>query len=109
MSTEKLKTDQIQSYVTGERQDIYWRYERPRNPGAKMLLLTTGGSLVVGQWTGELGEAFIAWSPMIKRDRVREAEIELLIRDRVQAKIEAREKRMAEWKAAQESDDAQTT
>lgn len=52
-----------------------WRYEVPPNRGAKVQLLTVGGISVTGQWYGEHGQYFMAWAPLLKRDKAREAEI----------------------------------
>lgn len=46
-----------------------WRYELPADRSSKMLLLTVGGVLVTGVWTGELGENYLAYSPLPKRDK----------------------------------------
>jgi hypothetical protein len=54
---------------------VAWSYEKPRFPGAKMMLLTVGCVLVTGTWYGEVGEYFLAWAPMPKRDKVKEREI----------------------------------
>lgn len=51
-----------------------WIYEKPRQKG-KMHLLTIGCISVTGDWKGELGEFFLAWSPLLKRDKQKEAEI----------------------------------
>lgn len=47
----------------------FWRYYVPANRSAKMCLLTLGRTMVQGPWTGELGEHYVAWSPMPKRDK----------------------------------------
>lgn len=60
-------------YITAERGDIYWRYEVPPDRGAKVQLLTVGGVAVYGQWYGKLGENFLAWAPLPKRDKAQEA------------------------------------
>lgn len=52
-----------------------WIYDVPANRGAKVQLLTIGGISVTGQWYGELGQYFMAWAPLLKRDKRREAEI----------------------------------
>lgn len=49
--------------------EIYWRYTEPNDKTAKMLLLTVGGVLVTGSWHGCLGEFFLAYSPLPKRDK----------------------------------------
>lgn len=61
---------------TGTSTDIYWRYEVPANKNDTMFLLTAFGKIVVkGAWYGELGEYYIAYSPMIKRDKDKEREL----------------------------------
>lgn len=54
---------------------VAWNYEKPTHGAAKCLLLTIGGILITGNWTGELGENYLAWAPMPKRDKRREAVI----------------------------------
>ncbi len=51
-----------------------WIYEKPTR-GGKMQLLTIGCVSVTGDWKGELGEMFLAWSPLLKRDKQKEANI----------------------------------
>ncbi len=51
-----------------------WIYEKPTR-GGKMQLLTIGCVSVTGDWKGELGEMFLAWSPLLKRDKQKEAAI----------------------------------
>lgn len=55
-----------------------WRYEEPLRTDAKVLLLTVGRVAVVGNWCGELGQFFVAWSPLPKRDKQREQELGLM-------------------------------
>lgn len=55
---------------------VEWNYEKPERQGAKMMLLTIGCILVTGTWSGEVGENFLAWAPMPKRDKAKEREIE---------------------------------
>lgn len=59
-----------------------WRYEKPKHNG-KMLLLTIGGVLVTGVWRGDLGENYLAWAPLLKRDRAKEAEISQISAERL--------------------------
>lgn len=66
------------THITADAGDIYWRYERPHSTDAKVFLLTVGRVAVVGQWYGALGEAFIAWAPMPRRDKEQEARLGLL-------------------------------
>ncbi len=51
-----------------------WVYEKPKKNG-KMQLLTIGGVAVSGTWRGEVGDFYLAWAPLLKRDKVKEAEI----------------------------------
>ncbi len=51
-----------------------WIYEVPERRG-KMHLLTVGCVSVTGDWKGELGEFYLAWSPLLKRDKEKEAAI----------------------------------
>lgn len=51
-----------------------WIYEVPARKG-KMHLLTVGCVSVTGDWKGELGEFYLAWSPLLKRDKEKEAAI----------------------------------
>lgn len=67
----------LKTYLTGLPEEIYWRYEVPEYKSAKSLLLTVGRVAVIGQWYGEYGEHFIAYSPMPKRDKQREKELGL--------------------------------
>lgn len=54
-----------------------WIYERSP-PGRKVYLLTIGKVAVVGDWTGEYGQTFIAWAPMHKRNRETELKLGIL-------------------------------
>lgn len=73
MMASRSEVRQSPSHVTSA--ETQWRYEVPMQRGAKTQLLTKGGISVTGQWAGELGEYYFAWAPLIKRDRVKEAEI----------------------------------
>lgn len=57
---------------------VEWHYEVPQRTDAKMLLLNTGGVAVIGNWYGALGDVFVAWAPLPKRNKAREAELNLL-------------------------------
>jgi hypothetical protein len=63
----------VKDYVA--EHNPYYRYpgagDKPPPGGAKVLLLTKGGVCVTGSWNDS--GAFIAWSPMPKRDREKEA------------------------------------
>lgn len=54
------------TYVAAQPGQVYWRKEVCPHKGAKVLLRTIGGVCVTGQWYGELGQYFTAWSPMPK-------------------------------------------
>lgn len=54
------------THVAAPPGDLYWRHEVCPHGGAKVLLLTTGGVCVIGQWYGKLGQYFTAWCPMPK-------------------------------------------
>jgi hypothetical protein len=66
MSTE-------QKHLASE--DVWLRYPGAGDPyppgGTKVLLLTKGGILIVGQWPSD--SFFTAWSPLPKRNREKEA------------------------------------
>lgn len=62
----------VATYAAGE---AGWRYpaaaeEKPPK-GVKVLLLTRGGTCIVGAWTDD--GFFVAWSPLPKRDKEKEA------------------------------------
>lgn len=61
------------SYVTAPTSE--WVYEKPQHGGAKCLLLTVGGIAVTGVWSGELGQHYLAWAALPKRDKAREREV----------------------------------
>ena len=53
-----------------------WRYEVC--PYSNTVdLLTVGGIRIKGQWQGKLGEQFMAWMPLPKRDKQKELELGL--------------------------------
>lgn len=63
------------NYVSGIANYRYPAAGDPLPPGgAKVLLLTKHGICVTGPWTND--KRYIAWSPMPKRDREKEALIE---------------------------------
>lgn len=47
--------------------------ELPTRSDAKVLLLTQGGTCIQGHWTGD--PFYLAWSPLPKRDREKEARV----------------------------------
>lgn len=57
------------THIAAPAGEVFWRYEIAPDRGAKVLLLTVGGICVTGRWHGALGENFLAWSPMPKRNR----------------------------------------
>lgn len=52
-----------------------WNYTDPAPLGEKLLLLTTGGTCVVGSWAGMKGDMYLAWQYPPKRDKEKEKEI----------------------------------
>ena len=62
-------------HLAADQPEVYWRYSMPPNPGAKMFLLTKGKTAIIGPWYGAYGQHLIAWSPMLKRDKEKEAEL----------------------------------
>jgi hypothetical protein len=54
---------------------VAWNYEKPSHGGAKSLLLTIGGIAIVGIWSGEVGDSYLAWAPLPKRDKEQERRI----------------------------------
>ena len=53
-----------------------WCYTKPPyTPDTKLQLLTIGGMCVTGNWRGRVGEYFLAWAPLLKRDKQVEREI----------------------------------
>ena len=52
------------THIAAPPGELYWRYEKCPHPGAKVLLLTIGGTCIVGQWQGAYGFAFVAWCPL---------------------------------------------
>lgn len=71
-------SDAAKSYIAAPAGEVYWRYEIPGRTDAKVLLLTKGGIAVTGNWYGGLGESFMAWAPLPKRDKEQEARLGLL-------------------------------
>ena len=47
--------------------DVYWRDPVAEVPprGVKLLVLTSGGVAVIGDWTGDSN--FVAWSPLPRK------------------------------------------
>lgn len=58
-----------QPTTTAPPGEVFWRYTVPRTTDSKMMLLTIGGVAVIGNWRGTVGEHFIAWCPLPKRDK----------------------------------------
>jgi hypothetical protein len=48
---------------------VYWREPKDEPPpkGVKLLILTSGGVTVIGDWMSDSN--FVAWSPMPKRKK----------------------------------------
>lgn len=65
----------MKTHITAPAGEIGWNYDIPPDKGAKVLLLTVGHVAVLGRWEGRIGEFYLAWSPLPKRDKVREREI----------------------------------
>ena len=66
------------AYIAAPAPEIYWRYEVPTRTDAKVLLLTIGRTAVVGNWCGLLGESFVAWAPLPRRDKAAETRLGLM-------------------------------
>lgn len=65
--------NESQGYIAEEAGAVKWHYEVPEDRASKVNLLTVGGLQVTGNWgAGRWGEQFIAWAPLIKRDKLRE-------------------------------------
>jgi hypothetical protein len=60
-------------YVAAEPGEVHWHYNVPTDRNSKMTLLTRGGLQVTGNWIGDWGDFFLAWAPLLKRDKEREA------------------------------------
>lgn len=60
--------------VTAPAGGVYWRYEVP-DTTATVLLLTIGRVAMKGPWSGEMGQYYIAWSPLPKRDKALEDQL----------------------------------
>ena len=63
--------------ITAPNGGIYWRYERPQHSG-KCLLLTIGRVAIIGNWSGDYGQHFVAWSPLPQRDKNQEISLGVL-------------------------------
>ena len=55
--------------------EFVWNYDDPPPLGQKLLLLTTGGTCVVGTWAAMRGELYLAWQYPPKRNKLKEKEI----------------------------------
>lgn len=51
-------------FISAPPGELYWRAGKPPSSDAKVLLLTIGGTCVVGQWYGVIGFAFTHWCPL---------------------------------------------
>lgn len=61
--------------LTGNTGEIRWIYSVPQSTDATMFLLTIGRIAMRGRWQGKMGEYFIAYCPMPKRDKVLEEKL----------------------------------
>lgn len=84
-----MKTPTNKSYLTGDQSEMFWHYNVPSHVGQKVQLLTVGGVATTGQWTGELGQTFVAWAPLLKVDHEQVARVMFEHRFRVAAKMSA--------------------
>lgn len=62
MNNEAITTD-----------DIVYNYSVPPNVNKKVILLTTGGTAIVGPWKD--GHGVIGWHPLPKRNKQLEKEL----------------------------------
>lgn len=67
-----------QATTTASPGELYWRHSLPCRTDSKMLLLTVGEVAVIGQWYGTVGEHFLAWCPLPKRDKALEVSLGLV-------------------------------
>jgi hypothetical protein len=67
-------SSELSSYAAAK--EVVWQYSMPTRR-CKTLLLTIGGICLTGDWQGALGEYYLAWAPMPKRDH--ELERKLLL------------------------------
>lgn len=72
--------------ITAPTNQLYIRYTKPTHSG-KCLLLTIGGVLIVGKWDGEVGQYFLGWCPMPKRDKELERELNCVMGIAVARKV----------------------
>jgi hypothetical protein len=58
------------NYHATDKQSQEWSFSLPpiHLRSAKMQLLTIGGISVSGVWSGDVGEYFVAWAPLLKVD-----------------------------------------
>lgn len=59
-------------YVSAPAGEVKWHYTVPDSLGSKVSLLTIGGLQITGYWAGRWGEYFLAWAPLLQRDKERE-------------------------------------
>jgi hypothetical protein len=55
--------------------EIRWTYAVPPSTDAMMFLLTIGRIAMRGRWQGRMGEFFVAYCPMPKRDKALEEQL----------------------------------
>lgn len=52
---------------------LKYTYSVPQEDGvlsSKLILLTVGGILVTGPWTGRLGDSYLGWAPLPRTDKL---------------------------------------
>lgn len=61
-------TESTQKVHTGDSNDAVWVFDLPPSNlrASKLQLLTIGRVSVYGNWTGHLGEHFVAYAPLLK-------------------------------------------
>lgn len=73
--TGETKACQSAGYLASA--DPEWNYpaagDAPAPLGVKLQLLNSGGVATLGQWTE--GSNFVAWAPLLKRNRAKEAQL----------------------------------
>ena len=68
-----MTSNQMEGHVAVHQPE--WEYRKPPPTGKKLHLLTVGKTEVIGQMVGALGKHYIAWAPLLKRDRETERDM----------------------------------